>query len=97
MATQNFFVREPVKRVLLLGPTVCTEYWVSNWDTTWGQPLGKVPDPAAITGNMDHMYYNWNASFNFYIIAGGTNFGFWSGSEDPGNGNEPVMLLKNVC
>uniref|UniRef100_A0A914DTL5 Glycoside hydrolase 35 catalytic domain-containing protein n=1 Tax=Acrobeloides nanus TaxID=290746 RepID=A0A914DTL5_9BILA len=68
-------------------PTICTEYWVSNWDTTWGQPLGKVPDPAAITGNMDHMYYNWNASFNFYMIHGGTNFGFMNGAEP----NAPIV------
>ena len=58
----------------------------------WG-PANNYPGPSIpdIITTMKQMY-NMGASFNFYIIAGGTNFGFWSGSEDSNNGNEPVML-----
>uniref|UniRef100_A0A914ED15 Glycoside hydrolase 35 catalytic domain-containing protein n=1 Tax=Acrobeloides nanus TaxID=290746 RepID=A0A914ED15_9BILA len=61
------------------GPTVCTEYWV-NWFTSWGQTNGNSPNPASVVDNMNHMYYNWNASFNVYMVHGGTNFGFMNGA-----------------
>ena len=68
--------------MLFSGPTICTEYWVGNFGTEWGLPAGNVPDPATVAGNMGHMYYNWNASFNLYMIHGGTNFGFINGLDN---------------
>uniref|UniRef100_A0A914DFG0 Glycoside hydrolase 35 catalytic domain-containing protein n=1 Tax=Acrobeloides nanus TaxID=290746 RepID=A0A914DFG0_9BILA len=64
------------------GPTICTEYWVGSFSTEWGQPLGYLPYAPLVADNMDHMYYKWNASFNFYMIHGGTNFGFMNGAYD---------------
>ena len=68
--------------MLFSGPTICTEYWVGNFETEWGQPLGYLPYAPLVADNMDHMYYKWNASFNFYMIHGGTNFGFMNGAYD---------------
>uniref|UniRef100_A0A914C9R7 Glycoside hydrolase 35 catalytic domain-containing protein n=1 Tax=Acrobeloides nanus TaxID=290746 RepID=A0A914C9R7_9BILA len=66
--------------LMIQRPTVCTEYWV-NWFTIWGQTNNNTPNPASVVDNMNHMYYNWNASFNVYMIHGGTNFGFMNGAE----------------
>jgi beta-galactosidase len=62
----------------ILGPAVCTEYWVT-WFTAWGgkKPQQNVP---TVVDNIAHMYYSWNASFNIYVIHGGTNFGFMNGN-----------------
>jgi hypothetical protein len=34
--------------------------------------------------------YSLGASFNFYMIHGGTNFGYWNGAE----ANAPVRLFS---
>uniref|UniRef100_A0A914DKV4 Glycoside hydrolase 35 catalytic domain-containing protein n=1 Tax=Acrobeloides nanus TaxID=290746 RepID=A0A914DKV4_9BILA len=65
--------------LLTTGPAVCTEFWV-NWFTSWGQTNGNSPNPASVVENLNYMYYHWNASVNFYMVHGGTNFGFMNGA-----------------
>lgn len=71
-----------------LGPAVCTEFWV-HWFTSWGQTNGNSPDPTSVVENLNYMYYQWNASVNFYMVHGGTNFGFMNGAGVRINANLP--------
>lgn len=41
--------------------------------------------------------YSLGASFNFYLIHGGTNFGFWNGAEYSGPVRFYVGELIIVC
>uniref|UniRef100_A0A914EJ72 Glycoside hydrolase 35 catalytic domain-containing protein n=1 Tax=Acrobeloides nanus TaxID=290746 RepID=A0A914EJ72_9BILA len=70
--------------LMIQRPAVNSEYYV-QWFSTWGQSndnsLAKNVDNSVVTDNMNYMYYNWNASFNVYMIHGGTNFGFMNGAE----------------
>uniref|UniRef100_A0A914E8T5 Beta-galactosidase n=1 Tax=Acrobeloides nanus TaxID=290746 RepID=A0A914E8T5_9BILA len=68
-------------------PHVCSEYWVI-WYTRWGDTHDH--SWASIKGginkfksNLEFMYYNLSASWNIYMIHGGTSFGFWNGADDP--------------
>ncbi len=58
-------------------PSFCSELY-PGWLTHWGEKWQR-PDTGALLRDvrwlMDH-----NKSFNFYVIHGGTNFGFWAGA-----------------
>ncbi len=58
-------------------PSFCSELypgWITHWRESW-----QRPDTTVLLRNvrwlMDH-----EKSFNFYVIHGGTNFGFWAGA-----------------
>ncbi|VDO59510.1 unnamed protein product [Haemonchus placei] len=38
--------------------------------------------------------YNMNASFNYYMFHGGTNFGFWNGAEYAAGLDQPMGFVK---
>lgn len=44
--------------------------WFAPW---WG--TRQAQNVPGVIDNLAHMY-SWNASFNIYMIHGGTNFGF---------------------
>jgi beta-galactosidase len=69
-----------------LGPNVCSEYWV-DWYTQWGVNAPGAANPNQVIDNINHMFTHWNASFNIYMIYGGTNFGFMAGAD--GGGGAP--------
>ncbi len=60
-----------------LGPYMVGEYY-PGWLDHWGEPFHKV-DTKDVLQQVEK-YVKENVSFNFYMIHGGTNFGFTSGA-----------------
>ena len=58
-----------------------------GWLTHWGEKWIK-PDTAQLLKDVRFLMDN-KKSFNFYVIHGGTNFGFTAGANSGGNGYEP--------
>ncbi|MCE1200224.1 MAG: beta-galactosidase, partial [Marinilabiliales bacterium] len=62
-------------------PSFCSELY-PGWLTHWGESWQR-PDTASLLKEvrwlMDH-----KKSFNFYVLTGGTNFGFWAGANTAG-------------
>jgi beta-galactosidase len=58
-----------------------------GWLTHWGESWAK-PDSASLLNEVKFLMDN-KKSFNFYVIHGGTNFGFTAGANSGGKGYEP--------
>ena len=60
--------------------------WLTHWGEKWQRPdtLGLLKDVKWL---MDH-----KKSFNFYVIHGGTNFGYWAGA----NAFNPTQYQPDV-
>jgi beta-galactosidase len=58
-----------------------------GWLTHWGQPWAK-PGIDGLLRQVTFLLEN-KKSFNFYVIHGGTNFGFTAGANSGGKGYEP--------
>jgi beta-galactosidase len=58
-----------------------------GWLTHWGEKWAK-PDTSELLKEVKYLMDN-NKSFNFYVIHGGTNFGFTAGANSGGKGYEP--------
>lgn len=58
------------------GPLINSEFY-AGWLTHWGETLQRV-DTDAIVNTLDAMLAR-NASVNFFMFYGGTNFGFLAG------------------
>ena len=58
-----------------------------GWLTHWGEEWAK-PDTASLLREVRFLMDN-RKSFNFYVIHGGTNFGFTAGANSGGKGYEP--------
>jgi len=58
------------------GPLVNSEFY-TGWITHWGEIFQRV-DTDAIVNTLDEMLAR-NASINFFMFYGGTNFGFSAG------------------
>ncbi|MBW5448520.1 beta-galactosidase [Cohnella sp. CFH 77786] len=58
-------------------PLMCTEYW-NGWFDHWGKPH-HTRDAADAAAVLDEML-KADASVNFYMFHGGTNFGFYNGA-----------------
>lgn len=70
-------------------PSFCSELypgWLTHWGEKWQRPdtTGLLKDVKWL---MDH-----KKSFNFYVIHGGTNFGFWAGA----NSFSPTQYQPDV-
>ncbi|EPB74184.1 glycosyl hydrolase family 35 [Ancylostoma ceylanicum] len=61
------------------GPAVNSECY-PGWYRTWGEKSEKE-FTASVVLELTEKMYNLNASFNYYMFHGGTNFGFWNGAE----------------
>ncbi len=59
------------------GPLMCMEYW-NGWFDHWGKPH-HTRDATDAAGVLDEML-KMDASVNFYMFHGGTNFGFMNGA-----------------
>jgi len=57
--------------------------WLTHWGEEWVRP-----DTAALLKEVKFLMDN-KKSFNFYVIHGGTNFGFTAGANSGGKGYEP--------
>jgi len=70
-------------------PSFCSELY-PGWLTHWGEKWQR-PDTASLLRDvrwlMDH-----KKSFNFYVIHGGTNFGYWAGA----NAFSPTQYQPDV-
>lgn len=58
-----------------------------GWLTHWGEKWAK-PDTGRLLKEVKFLMDN-RKSFNFYVIHGGTNFGFSAGANSGGKGYEP--------
>ena len=58
-------------------PVMVAEFWV-GWFDHWGEKHHKI-DTIEIV-NLIEKNLDTGASINFYMFAGGTNFGFWNGA-----------------
>jgi beta-galactosidase len=64
------------------GPLMCTEFWIGWFDRWGGVHAERGAEDAAHT--LDRMLAA-DASVNFYMFHGGTNFGFTNGANDKGH------------
>jgi beta-galactosidase len=58
-------------------PLFCGEYW-AGWFDRWGEPRSELDDEQQ--GRDVQWMLRSGVSLNFYMFAGGTNFGFWNGA-----------------
>jgi len=59
--------------------------WLTHWGEDWARP-----DTADLLREVKFLMDN-RKSFNFYVIHGGTNFGFTAGANSGGKGYEPDL------
>ena len=59
--------------------------WLTHWGENWARP-----DTAELLSEVRYLMNN-RKSFNFYVIHGGTNFGFTAGANSGGKGYEPDL------
>lgn len=59
--------------------------WLTHWGEDWARP-----DTASLLEEVKFLMDN-RKSFNFYVIHGGTNFGFTAGANSGGKGYEPDL------
>ncbi|CAN8004534.1 unnamed protein product [Ixodes hexagonus] len=71
---------DTVKRAQGKGPLIVTEYY-PGWLDHWGSPHAKV-DSKKMLDTFEEIL-QFNASVNFYMFHGGTNFGFTNGNNPP--------------
>ncbi|KAK6044091.1 beta-galactosidase domain protein, partial [Cooperia oncophora] len=77
------------------GPRVDSELY-PGWYRTWGEK-GIEQNPSASTVlEITEKLYNLNASFNYYMFHGGTNFGFWNGAEYAAGVRQLVVAIVAV-
>ena len=57
--------------------------WLTHWGEKW-----QRPNPKGVLNEVKFLLDN-GKSFNFYVIHGGTNFGFTAGANSGGKGYEP--------
>lgn len=69
------------------GPLVNSELYV-GWLSHWREPMPRVNSNDIVRATKELLALN--ASFNFYMFHGGTNFGFTAGANKDDN-------LKNVA
>ena len=59
------------------GPYIVAEFY-PGWLDHWNEPFVRVP--AEHTIRQTQKYLDNGVNFNFYMVHGGTNFGFWAGA-----------------
>lgn len=68
---------DSLRAVMPEGPVMVAEYY-PGWLDHWGEKHGTVPTEAVKKSLM--YFLNNKASFNFYMLHGGTSFGMWAGA-----------------
>lgn len=59
------------------GPYMVAEFY-PGWLDHWNEPFVRVPAEHTIRQTLK--YLDNGVNFNFYMVHGGTNFGFWAGA-----------------
>jgi beta-galactosidase len=59
--------------------------WLTHWGEQWARP-----DTTNLYREVRFLLAS-GRSFNFYMLHGGTNFGFWAGANSGGKGYEPDL------
>lgn len=83
LMTVNFYA-DPVKNLKALAavqpnkPLMVTEYWI-GWFDHWGEKH-HTKNVATLKDKLHSILRVYNASINFYMFVGGTNFEFWNGA-----------------
>ncbi|KAL9890166.1 ectoderm-expressed 3 isoform 1-T2 [Glossina fuscipes fuscipes] len=72
-----------LRRIQPKGPLVNAEFY-PGWLTHWGEDMARTPI-SPIKDTFEAMLSS-NASVNFYMFYGGTNFGFTAGANNGGPG-----------
>ncbi|XP_055686749.1 beta-galactosidase-like [Lutzomyia longipalpis] len=75
---------EKLRKFRPRGPLVNSEYY-PGWLTHWQEGMQRV-DTEKVVKTLDDMLHD-NASVNFYMFFGGTNFGFTAGANNGGIGS----------
>ena len=70
-------------------PSFCSELY-PGWLTHWGEVWQK-PDTTSLLKDVKWLMDN-KKSFNFYVVHGGTNFGYWAGA----NAFSPTQYQPDV-
>ncbi|XP_036229202.2 beta-galactosidase [Bactrocera oleae] len=77
----NYWAR--LRQIQPKGPLVNAEFY-PGWLTHWSEPMARVRTEAISKSFIDML--DVGASVNFYMMFGGTNFGFTAGANDGGPG-----------
>jgi beta-galactosidase GanA len=77
---------ELAKKIIPGVPVFSSETY-PGWLTHWGEKWAK-PDSSVLLKEVKFLMDN-KKSFNFYVIHGGTNFGYTAGANSGGKGYEP--------
>lgn len=68
---------EILKKIVGQRPMMCMEYWV-GWFDAWGDEVHHTGDIKEHVRDLDELLTY--GSVNFYMVCGGTNFGFMNGA-----------------
>ena len=75
-------------------PSMCGEFWC-GWFDHWGEKH-HTRTPEDTIRDVRMMLY-MEASFNFYMFHGGTNFGFTNGANHTGTQYQPTVTSYDYC
>jgi beta-galactosidase len=70
-------LKDTVNKYYGHGPYMVAEFY-PGWLDHWNEPFSKVSEEYV--ASQTKKYIDGGVSFNFYMVHGGTNFGFWSGA-----------------
>ena len=75
-------------------PFFCGEFW-SGWFDHWHEEHDPGRGQQVLVSLQD--FFDENASFNFYMFHGGTNFGFWNGANHSDTHYLPTVTSYDYC
>ena len=75
-------------------PFFCGEFW-SGWFDHWHEEHDPGRGQQVLDSLQD--FFDENASFNFYMFHGGTNFGFWNGANHSDTHYLPTVTSYDYC
>lgn len=76
------------------GPNMCGEFWC-GWFDHW-RDKHHTRDAGSVAAEIKD-FLDIDASFNFYMFQGGTNFGFTAGANYDKNGYAPTVTSYDYC
>ena len=75
-------------------PLFCGEFWC-GWFDHWGEKHHTRGSLSVVNEIKD--FLSLDANFNVYMFHGGTNFGFWAGSNYDKNKIHPTITSYDYC
>ncbi|ODM98337.1 Beta-galactosidase-1-like protein 3 [Orchesella cincta] len=74
-------------------PTMAMEFW-AGWYSHWGAAKQGGTTPEFMASVLEEILGTWNASVNFYMFFGGTNYAFMAGGNTRGDPPYIVQMLQ---